>query len=263
MAKTIMITGATDGIGALTAMKLSEAGHTVLVHGRNPDKAAKVAETLPGPSHRYLADLSDLAAVRQLANQVSKEHSCVDVLINNAGVLKAAAQVTADGMDIRYMVNTVAPYVLTKGLLPVIPAAGRVINLSSAAQSPVDSSALRSGHPMPELEAYAQSKLALTIWSAELAKELPTGPDVIAVNPGSLLATKMVKDGFGVDGNDLDIGANVLCEAATGAVFANATGKYYDNDSAAFAAPHPAAADAQHVTDVMRMLQEVLATPAS
>ena len=74
--------------------------------------------------------------------------------------------------------------------------------------------------------AYAQSKLALTIWSREMVKELPDGPIVVAVNPGSLLASKMVKEGFGIAGNDLQIGADILCQAALDDSFADASGKY-------------------------------------
>ena len=81
---------------------------------------------------------------------------------------------------------------------------------------------------------------------------------IVAVNPGSLLASKMVKEGFGIAGNDLSIGVNILREAALGDSFAEASGKYFDNDSGQFAQPHSAALDAAHSADVMQAIQDVL-----
>ena len=108
------------------------------------------------------------------------------------------------------------------------------------------------------MAAYAQSKLAITIWSAELAREMPDGPVFVAVNPGSLLATKMVKEGFGIDGKDLNIGADILVTASLSDAFATASGQYFDNDSGVFAAPHAAAADAGHMRSVMDALAVVV-----
>ena len=94
------------------------------------------------------------------------------------------------------------------------------------------------------MEAYAQSKLAITMWSAHLASVWgDEGPMVVAVNPGSLLATKMVKEGFGMPGNDIGIGSGILVRAALSDEFANASGRYFDNDAGQFAAPHPDALD--------------------
>ncbi len=133
------------------------------------------------------------------------------------------------------------------------------MNLSSAAQARVSVDAMAGRVPLDEMGAYAQSKLALTIWSREMAKELPDGPVVVAVNPGSLLASKMVKEGFGVAGNDLQIGADILCQAALDDSFADASGKYYDNDAGGFGAPNAAALDASHADAVMQGIEEILA----
>jgi NAD(P)-dependent dehydrogenase (short-subunit alcohol dehydrogenase family) len=108
------------------------------------------------------------------------------------------------------------------------------------------------------MEAYAQSKLAITVWSRALAKTLPEGPAIIAVNPGSLLASKMVKEGFGIAGNDLAIGATVLCDAAVGASFADASGKYFDNDAGQFAPPHSAALNADHAGAIMQEMTRII-----
>lgn len=259
MTKTILITGATDGIGLLTAQNLAAEGHTILLHGRSAQKLEAAARKVGGKNETYIADLSNMAAVQAFAAEILKNHTRLDVVINNAGVLKAPNAVTKEGYDVRFMVNTLAPYVLTRALLPIIAKDGRIVNLSSAAQAPIDVAALLGRKPINESAVYAQSKLAITIWTQEMAKELPEGPAVIAVNPGSLLATKMVKEGYGIAGNDLSIGADILREAALGASFSKATGKYFDNDSGRFAQPHPAALDAGHVMAVMQGIEDAVA----
>ncbi len=259
MSKTILITGATDGIGLLTAKTLAKSGHNVLLHGRSPEKLENAAQEIGGSPETYMADLSRMDEVHALGAAVRQQHSQLDAIINNAGVLKIRQTQTPDGLDVRFMVNTFAPYVLTRDLLPILPAHARIVNLSSAAQAPVDMEALHGRKQLDDMSAYAQSKLAITIWSRELAKELNDGPVVVAVNPGSLLASKMVKEGFGVEGKDMQIGADILCEAALGESFADASGKYFDNDSGAFASPHAAALDASHSQEVMQGIEAVVA----
>ncbi len=258
MTKTILITGSTDGIGLLTARKLAAAGHNVLLHGRSAAKLEAAAVEVGGDVETYAADLSDLSAVDLMAQEVRAKHDRLDVLINNAGVLKAPKVVLENGQDIRFVVNTLAPYLLTKRLLPLIPSDGRIVNLSSAAQAPVNLKALQGGVPLSDMDAYSQSKLAITIWTREWAKSLPDGPVMVAVNPGSLLASKMVKEGFGIAGNDLNMGADILIDAALGPRFADASGAYFDNDSGAFANPHAAAMDARHAADVMQAVSNLL-----
>ena len=258
MTKTILVTGATDGIGLLTAKKLAAAGHTVLLHGRSAEKLAKAAKEVGGTTESFTADLSDLAQTAALADAIIARHDHLDALINNAGVLRLPNPITSSGLDARFVVNTLAPYVLTQRLLSIIPKTGRIVNLSSAAQAPVDVDAMVSGKAMDHMEAYAQSKLAITIWTQELAATLPTGPTVVAVNPGSLLASKMVKEGFGVAGNDLSIGADILIKATLDESFADKSGAYFDNDSRRFAAPHGAAQDPEHCRAVMHGIEKLI-----
>jgi len=216
MSKTILITGSTDGIGLLTAKTLASMGHDVLLHGRSAKKLETAAQEIGGSVESYEADLSYMDQVHTLATAVRQQHNHLDAVINNAGVFKVGQTLTSDGYDVRFMVNTFAPYVLTRALLPVLTTNSRIVNLSSAAQEPVDLDVLHGRKQVDDMAAYAQSKLAITIWSQEIAKELNDGPVVVAVNPGSLLASKMVKEGFGVAGKDLQIGADILCEAAIG-----------------------------------------------
>lgn len=252
MTKTILITGATDGIGKLTAQTLAKAGHRLLVHGRSAKKLEALLPSLGANAQSYIADLSSYTQTCAMAEKIQAEHPTLDVLINNAGVFKVPNAVTAQGLDLRFVVNTFAPYVLTRALRSRLAAQGRVVNLSSAAQALVDEDALLGRRPLQDMEAYAQSKLGITIWSSQMAKELSPGQVMLAVNPGSLLASKMVKQGFGVPGKDLSVGANILCKAATDPEFADANGKYFDNDLGRFGDPNPGVYDDGQVQTLMR-----------
>ena len=259
MSKTILITGATDGIGLEAAKLLAAEGHQVLLHGRSAAKLEAAKAQLAGGSETYLADLSDLTAVDKLANEIAEKHDHLDVLINNAGVLKAPQTITTDGHDIRFMVNTHAPYLLAKRLLPLMDGAGRIVNLSSAAQAPVNLDALAGKARLVDMEAYSQSKLAITMWSRIMAEDLAEGPLVVSVNPGSLLATNMVKDGFGIAGNDIGIGSGILHRAALSDEFEGKLGAYFDNDSGDFGPPHPDAMDDMKAKAVVAGIEAVLA----
>ncbi|MEP3603254.1 MAG: SDR family NAD(P)-dependent oxidoreductase [Stappiaceae bacterium] len=263
MQKTILITGSTDGIGLETAKYLFSRGHEVLVHGRNPAKLEIAVQSLSqlsggGLVESYVADFSEMAEVVKLAQQVSEKHRKLDVLINNAGILKAPVLTTKDGFDVRFAVNTFAPYLLTQRLLPVLAKSSRVINLSSAAQAPVDEDALVGQSRLVDMEAYAQSKLALTMWSRVMALSLPEGPAIVAVNPGSMLGSKMVKEGFGVAGGDLRVGADILVRAALDDEFQKASGQYFDNDRDRFASPHPDALDPEKSQRIVTVIERQL-----
>lgn len=264
MQKTILVTGATDGIGLETAKMLAENGHNLLIHGRNPDKLATVQQALTaidnaGTVESYVADLSTLSEVEKLAAAIMQKHQILDVLINNAGVFNTPKPITESGLDVRFVVNTLAPYLLTQRLLPLLGITGRVVNLSSAAQAPVNTDALAGKVKLDDMQAYSQSKLAITQWTRSMADSLKdNGPMIVAVNPGSLLASKMVKEAFGVAGSDLAIGADILCRAALSDEFANASGQYYDNDSKQFAAPHPDGTSPQKIDAVVAAIEAVI-----
>ncbi|MDV7106351.1 SDR family NAD(P)-dependent oxidoreductase [Vibrio sp. TH_r3] len=268
MTKTILITGATDGIGLATAKNLVAKGHTLLIHGRNTDKLAAVKAQLLALTtedvnesnvQTYVADLSILSEVKALANSIKAEHTSLDVLINNAGVYKTSNPITPEGLDVRFSVNTIAPFILTQQLAPLLEKSGRVVNLSSAAQAPVNIDALLGKTQLAAMEAYAQSKLALTMLSRDMANQYKeTGPVVFSVNPGSLLASKMVKKGFGIEGKDLSIGANILVKSALSDEFSEATGLYFDNDIGQFSAPHQDALDVQKTAKLTEAIKSIV-----
>ena len=161
----------------------------------------------------------------------------------------------------RFAVNTIAPYLLTRMLLQLLDHSGRVINLSSAAQAPVDPDALIGRYKLAsDGTAYAQSKLALTMWSHDMAISLGNdGPAIIAVNPKSFLGSKMVKQAYGATGSDLSIGAEILCRAALSDEFSTASGKYFDNDIGQFTHPHPDALDSRKCKEIVRVIESILA----
>ncbi|MEZ8044685.1 SDR family NAD(P)-dependent oxidoreductase [Vibrio sp. 10N.247.310.56] len=259
MQKVILLTGSTDGIGFETAKILVQQGHHVLLHGRNPSKLKDVEQQLVAISDEakiqsYVADLSVLADVDALADKVIAEHDKINVLINNAGVFNTPNPITKDGLDVRFVVNTISPYHLTKRLLPVLDASSRVVNLSSAAQAAVNIEALEGKKPLSDGDAYAQSKLAITMWTREMAKELGS----VAVNPASLLGSKMVKDAYGIAGGDLSIGSDILVRASLSDEFAQAGGQYFDNDNNTFANPHPDAIYGDKSQQVVAKIEEII-----
>ena len=266
MTKTILITGSTDGIGLATAKSLAEQGHHILLHGRSAEKLAKAKETLTALASvdhitSYQADLSNLSDVAAFAKDIAENHNQLDVLINNAGVYKTPNTTTKAGLDIRFVVNTVAPYLLTKHLLSLLGSKGRVINLSSAAQSTVNPAALKGEAQLSDSDAYAQSKLALTMWSRVMGEaQKENGLVIIAVNPGSLLGSKMVKDAYGMEGGDIAIGADILCRSALDEDFATAAGLYFDNDKGQFALPHPDALNDQTSQQIVGLIEEIIAS---
>ncbi len=254
--KTILITGATDGIGLETAKKLKSLGHIVIIHGRNPEKLKKVSSELE--VEFFKADFSNLSEVNAMADEILEKYKSLDVLINNAGVFKTSKPRTNDGYDVRYVVNTFAPYLLTKKIIPILRD-GRVINLSSAAQASVDFEALMGKTQMSDFEAYAQSKLAITMWSRHMANELGSeGPTILAVNPASLLGTKMVKEGFNTEGNDINIGVNIITSLSLDAEHAQHSGQYYDNDNKRYSAPQADGLDDAKAKKIVELIEEII-----
>ncbi|CAJ1938020.1 unnamed protein product [Cylindrotheca closterium] len=266
-AKKILITGSTDGLGLEAAKKLVQQGHSVLLHGRSKQKLAdtykEVKSLLQSEDQvveSYRADLSKLSEVAAMAEKVKSEHSTIDVLINNAGIFKTPQTKTESGMDVRFMVNTIAPYLLTKQLLTLVPEEGRIVNLSSAAQAPVGFRTWSDpSQNYDDFDAYAQSKLGIIMWSNHLASSLQKQPMIVSLNPASLLGTKMVREGFNTMGKDVNIGVNIIIEAALGESFANASGKYWDNDNGRFAPPGSDASDPGKCAELVEAMETIIA----
>lgn len=263
--KTILITGSTDGIGKGAALALAQQGHQVLLHGRNADKLAatedEIADSAPEAQlATYQADLVNPGEVVAMAKAVVSDHDQIDALLNNAGIVKTSETVGASGHDARYLVNTFAPIILTRHLMELLGPGSRVVNTSSAAQAPIVAEHLTGAEPIgDDFIAYSQSKLALTMWSRRMAAAHPQGPSFYAVNPGSLLATKMVVEGFGMEGNDPTKGIRILTEGAVGELFEGHSGEYFDNDAGNplgdWGAPHDDALDEAKCDAVLALIE--------
>jgi len=239
--KTILVTGATDGIGRETARQLLRSGHRVLVHGRNREKSEDTAQQLgaSAPPARALAvwgDLSRMREVRDLAQQLRERCQVLDVLINNAGVLENRQRLTEDGFELTMAVNHFAPFLLTHLLLDLVQAApaGRIVNVSSmvhgsgsldlAAPSFLHRSGGYSGYA-----AYSASKLANVLFTQELARRL-AGSSTTAncLHPG-VIGTKLLRAGFAMGGASVEEGARTSVFLATSDEVADASGKYFNN----------------------------------
>lgn len=262
--KTILITGSTDGIGKLAAIQLATEGHQIVLHGRNNEKLQHTISEVKELSNNenisgFIADLSDFSSIQKMIDGVKGQLSKIDVLINNAGVFKSPVQRTQENIDLRFAVNYLAPYVLTRGLIPILENsdAPRVINLSSAAQSTVSLDALAGNSSLSEQEAYAQSKLALTMWSFYLAK-MNQSLNVIALNPGSLLNTKMVQEAYGRYWSSADKGAAIIYDLAVSEKHNVNSGKYFDNDKGAFSNAHSDAYDQDKINLLIAETNKIL-----
>lgn len=261
--KTIVITGSTDGIGKLAATQLAAEGHQIIIHGRNSEKLVAVKdEIIRSTGNQNIsainADLSDLNEVKSLAKSITESVSSIDVLINNAGVFKSNTLTNKDGLDLRFVVNYLAPVALTDELMPFFTKGGsRIINLSSAAQAPVSMSALKGTETIDTQNSYAQSKLALTMWSFHLANKFPS-ITTIAVNPGSLLNTKMAQEAYGQFWASADKGSSILFQLATDEKHLSDSGKYFDNDKGSFSNAHNDAYDQEKINHLISETYKIL-----
>lgn len=185
--RTIVITGASDGIGAAAARRLSRSGENVVVVGRSESKAAAVAAELD--ADYFVADFSDLSQVRALADKIRSEYPRIDVLANNAGGMFTKVHDTADGHEITFQVNYLAPFLLTTQLMDVlVDSRATVINTTSSSQKllprvTIDDIETTDRH-RPST-AYALTKLAIVLFTKELHRRYhASGLSTATFHPG-------------------------------------------------------------------------------
>ena len=234
--QTIFITGATDGIGKHTALQLAKQDAHLLIHGRNQDKLNTTMDEIKAISDNkniegFVADLSSLDEVRQLAKDVRAKHDAIDVLINNAGVGSADQQYGKDGTELRLAVNYLAPFLLTHLLLPTLKKAApsRIVNVSSGGQSAINFDDIMLDKNFDGVKAYGQSKLALIMFTLDLAERLKE--DNITVNtlhPGTYLNTNMVRASGVTPLGKPESGADAEVYIATSPQLENVTGKFFN-----------------------------------
>jgi NAD(P)-dependent dehydrogenase (short-subunit alcohol dehydrogenase family) len=187
--QTIVITGASDGIGAAAARRLAAWGEQVVLVGRSPAKTAAVAAELGAPYH--LADFADLGQVRALAARLRETYPRIDVLANNAGGIMGTRQVTKDGFEKTFQVNHLAPFLLTALLLPVLTASrAKVLQTSSVAAKnlgKIDVDDLQNERGYSPNKAYGDAKLANVLFTRELHRRYHAqGISAAAFHPGNV-----------------------------------------------------------------------------
>jgi NAD(P)-dependent dehydrogenase (short-subunit alcohol dehydrogenase family) len=239
--KTIMITGATDGLGKLVAKHLAAAGATLIVHGRNKDKGKKTIDEiqkLTGNNQIYYhnADFASLAEVRELSKEINDRYQQLSVLINNAAIGggprgKQKRELNKDGFELRFAVNYLAHFLLTQNLLPLIikSAPARIVLVASIGQSPLDFNDLMMEKHYESFEAYCRSKLAQIMHGFELSEKLKENKVTVnSLHPASLMNTNMVYEFFGHTSSNVEDGARVVEYVAVAPETAGKTGVYFN-----------------------------------
>lgn len=236
--KTVLITGATDGVGREVALALGRGGAEVLVHGRNATRGAEVVAAIAANGGRATflqADLASLAEVRALAGTVAGRHPALDLLINNAGLGSggdaAAREESRDGVELRFAVNYLAGFLLTHLLLPQLGARGgaRIVNVASLGQHPLDFADINLTQGYSGRRAYAQSKLAQIMFTFDLAAALdPARITANCLHPATFMNTTMVRAAGHAPLSTVAQGAEAILHLATGADMASKTGMYFD-----------------------------------
>jgi NAD(P)-dependent dehydrogenase (short-subunit alcohol dehydrogenase family) len=237
--KTVLITGSTDGVGRYVAARLAAAGANVLVHGRNRERAKTLIEEIRrqgrGDAVFYPADLSSLAGARQLADAVIADHQRLDVFISNAGIgarpVSAERQLSADGHELRFAVNYLSGFLLTRRLLPLLKAGApaRIVTVASLGQRALDFDNLMLIREYDDRRAYAQSKLAQIMFTIDLAEELRgSGVTANSLHPATYMNTAMVRGAGIAPTSTVEEGGQAILHLAAGDDLADTSGLFFD-----------------------------------
>ena len=244
--QVILVTGATDGLGRAVASELAGRGAALLLHGRDEARLADAAEGIRAESGNeklgtYRADFSSLDEVNDLAKAIERDQDRIDVLVNNAGVGSTLPgdgerMESRDGHELRFAVNYLAHFLLTRRLEALIreSAPTRIVNVSSAGQTPIDFDDVMLERAYDGTRAYCQSKLAQIMFTFDLADELrDAGVTVNCLHPASLMPTKIVMHARGAAISTLEEGVEATVRLAAAPALDGVTGLYFDRQSEA------------------------------
>jgi NAD(P)-dependent dehydrogenase (short-subunit alcohol dehydrogenase family) len=264
--KVALITGSTDGLGRAVALALAGSGFEVWIHGRDVQRGIDLVRQISaqgGSAVFHRADFASLAEVRALAEALKGVHDRLHLLINNAGIGTGDArrpsprQTSADGHELRFAVNYLPCYLLTRLLLPVLVSAApaRIVNVASAGQYPLDFDNLMLTRAYSGMRAYAQSKLAQIMLTFDLATELrDSGVTVNCLHPATYMDTTMVRAAGAEPRSTVEEGTAAVMQLAISPHLEGQTGEYFDG-------LHPTRANAQaYDPQARRRLAEVSAT---
>jgi NAD(P)-dependent dehydrogenase (short-subunit alcohol dehydrogenase family) len=239
--RTVLITGATDGLGCALAHQLAGDGLAVILHGRDPHKLERTAESVGRTAGidqppTVVADLADLAQVRRLASEVQAATDRLDVLVNNAGIGAGEPdgrdrRVSADGYELRFAVNYLSTFLLTLELLPMLrrSAPARIVHVASIRQDPLDFDDLMLERSYNGIQAYGQSKLAQVIFGFDLADRIPASEVTVnSLHPATYMPTKMVLAEVGYSIDSLESGVATTSRLVSDSDLAGTTGKFFD-----------------------------------
>lgn len=254
--QTILITGATDGLGRALATDLAGTGATLLIHGRDDARGRETigdVAACTGNDRLYWlrADLASLDEVRDLASRVMCGHPRLDVLVNNAGIGYTTngddrRMESRDGIELRFAVNYLAGYLLTRLLLPYLQhsAPARIVNVASAGQAPINFGDVMLKQHYDGALAYRQSKLAQIMFTFDLASELDANSVTAnCLHPATYMPTKIVRGDGTTPVSSLDEGVRAVLRLIADPALDGVTGRYFDGT--AEASPHPQAHDAR------------------
>jgi NAD(P)-dependent dehydrogenase (short-subunit alcohol dehydrogenase family) len=243
-ASTVLVTGATDGLGKALAAELASSGAKVLVHGRDDARGEQTITELQRQDESdglrwYRADFSSLGEVRELASRLVSENDRLDVLVNNAGIGSnlpggEGRSLSADGYELRFAVNYLAPFLLTHLLEPLLvsSAPARIVNVSSAGQAPIDFQDVMLEHRYDGGRAYAQSKLALVMLTLDLAEELSaSGVTANCLHPGTYMPTKMVRASGAHNVDSLETGVRSTMRLVASPELDGVSGRYFNRST--------------------------------
>ena len=240
--KTVLVTGATDGLGRALAQAIAAEGATLLVHGRDPVRGADTVNEIRTATGNdkvslVLADFASLAQVRALAESLRADHDRIDVLVNNAGIGATVPggrgrSESEDGYELRFQVNYLAGFLLTRLLLGTLISTGdaRVVQVSSAGQAALDFDDVMLERRYDGIHAYCQSKLAQIMFTFDLAQDVDfaaSGGTATALHPASYMPTKIVDTPMSTVAD----GVAATLRLVSAPELAGVTGRYFDRTS--------------------------------
>jgi NAD(P)-dependent dehydrogenase (short-subunit alcohol dehydrogenase family) len=247
--RTVLITGATDGLGRALAHGLAAEGAQLVLHGRDADKLARTAADVaaqhdcPTPI-TALADLAHLADVHKLAEDVASRVERLDALVNNAGIGSGEPdgrnrRVSGDGYELRFAVNYLSGFDLTLRLLPLLGNApdARIVHVASLGQHPIDFEDVMLEGGYSGARAYGQSKLAQITAGFALAARLGDAITVNSLHPATYMPTKMVLKEIGHSIDTIETGEAATRRLVCDPDLAGVTGRFFDRAREARADP--------------------------